>query len=61
VLEEFATIDEGENEIEFLGGLEGELEVNDKRVLDLGQNIPLRNRVLHFISLHNVGLLWANN
>lgn len=41
VMEQFTTVDKGQDEVEFLCALERKLERYDERVVDLGENCPL--------------------
>ena len=41
MVEELTAVDEGQNEVELLRGLEGKLEGHDERVVDLGEDGPL--------------------
>lgn len=45
VVEQFASIDKGEDEIKFFRRLEGELQRNNERVVDLGEHRSLRKSV----------------
>ena len=51
-----AAVDKSENQVQFLGCLEREFEVDDEWVVDLCQYIALGNGVLNFITLDDVGL-----
>lgn len=47
-MEKLAAVDVGEDEVELLGVLEGELERHDERVVHLREDGALRERVRHF-------------
>ena len=56
VVKELSAIDEGEDEVEFLGVLERELERDDERVVDLGEDGALGEGVRHLGPRDNVRL-----
>jgi hypothetical protein len=55
-MEELASVDEGEDDVELLGRLEGELEGNDEGVVDLGEDGTFGEGVGDFGPRDDVGL-----
>lgn len=56
VVEELATVDERQAQVQLLGTLKRELERDDERVVDLGQHRSLGERVRHLAARDNVRL-----
>lgn len=56
MMEEFATIDESENEVKLFRRLEGKLERNDEGIVDLSKNRAFGQSVCDFGSRDNMGL-----
>ncbi len=55
MMEQFATVDECQYEVEFLRGLEGEFEGDDEGAVDLGQDGPFGQSVSDFGARDDVG------
>jgi hypothetical protein len=56
MMEQFASVDERQNQVELFGGLEREFKRYDKRIVNLSQDRAFRQSVVNLRSRNDVGL-----